>query len=226
MLECAGFKLVSGAEIDFQLGVSRQPAEGVELEVRKRDCESRPKRPGSSPNTSVAPRATVGRLSQKSYIPDDNSGAMAPVEPRGNGIRAVAVIIDIVVWAVIGYVIAVATGSTTGSGFELEGVPALLWYVSFFVYYIVLEAEIGQTLGKKAVGIKVVTETGDPIDYRASLVRNVLRIVDGLFFYLVGAIFVYRSADAQRLGDRIANTVVVSADAADAAEPHVEPGES
>lgn len=151
---------------------------------------------------------------------------MAPIEPRGNGIRAVAVIIDLVVWVIIGYVIAVATGSTTGSGFDLEGAPAFLWFVSFFVYYIVLEAQIGQTLGKKAVGIKVVTETGDPIDYRASLVRNVLRIVDGLFFYLVGAIFVYRSADAQRLGDRIANTVVVSADPADVAEPHVEPGES
>lgn len=104
---------------------------------------------------------------------------MAQLTHRGNGIRAVAVIIDFVVWAVIGYVIAVATGSTTGSGFELEGVPAFLWFLSFFVYYIVLEGQYGQTVGKKAVGIKVVTE----------------------------------SADAQRLGDRIANTVVVSAGA-------------
>lgn len=136
---------------------------------------------------------------------------MAQLQHRGNGIRATAVIIDLVVWAIIGYVIAVATGQTTGSGFELEGGPAALWYLAFFVYYVVLEAEFGHTIGKKAVGIKVVTESGEPIDYRASLVRNVLRIVDGLFFYLVGAIFVYRSADAQRLGDRVANTVVVSA---------------
>lgn len=136
---------------------------------------------------------------------------MAQLQHRGNGIRAAAVIIDLVVWAIVGYVIALATGSTTGGGFELEGGPAFLWYLSFFVYYVVLEAQFGQTLGKKVVGIKVVTESGDPIDYRASLVRNVLRVVDGLFFYLVGAIFVYRSADAQRLGDRVANTVVVSA---------------
>lgn len=148
---------------------------------------------------------------------------MAPLEHRGNGIRAVAVIIDLVVWAIIGYVVAVATGSTTGAGFELEGVPAFLWYVAFFVYYIVLEAQFGQTIGKKAVGIKVVTETGDPIDYRASLIRNVLRLVDGLFFYLVGAIFVYRSSTAQRLGDRIANTVVVAADASDAPKSDAEP---
>lgn len=140
---------------------------------------------------------------------------------RGNGIRAVAVIIDLVVWAIIGYVIAIATGSTTGTGFELEGPPAFIWYVSFFVYYIVLEAQFGQTLGKKAVGIKVVTESGGPIDYQASIVRNVLRIVDGLFFYLIGAIFVWRSADAQRLGDRVANTVVVSANGSEEDEATV-----
>lgn len=133
------------------------------------------------------------------------------MEYRGIGIRAVAVIIDLVIWGIIGYVIALSMGSTTGAGFELEGAPAFLWYLLFFAYYIILEAQYGQTVGKKAVGIKVVTESGSPIDYRESLIRNVLRIVDGLFFYLVGAIFVYQSDTKQRLGDRVGDTVVVSA---------------
>lgn len=136
---------------------------------------------------------------------------MSSLEHRGNGIRAVAVIIDFVVWVAIGYVIAVATGSTTGSGFDLEGLPAVLWFLSFFAYYIVLEGQFGQTVGKWAVGLTVVRESGNPIDYRDALVRNVLRIVDGLFFYLVGAILVYRSETNQRLGDSVGNTVVVSA---------------
>ena len=128
----------------------------------------------------------------------------------GIGIRAVAVIIDFVVWILIGYVIALGTGSTTGAGFDLQGLPALIWFLSFWVYYIVLEVEYGQTVGKKAVGIKVVSDTGGSIDYSESIVRNVFRLVDGFFFYLVGAIFVHRSGEEKRLGDRIADTKVVS----------------
>lgn len=135
---------------------------------------------------------------------------MSSTDYRGVGIRAVAVIIDLVVWGVIGYIIALLTGATTGAGFELEGAPALLWFLSFFVYYIVLEAQFGQTVGKKLVGIRVVTESGTGIGYRDSVVRNVLRIVDGLLFYLVGAILVYQSDSKQRLGDRVGKTFVVS----------------
>jgi uncharacterized RDD family membrane protein YckC len=44
-----------------------------------------------------------------------------------------------------------------------------------------------------------------------SLVRSLLRIIDGLFVYLVGAILVWRSDMKQRFGDRVAKTVVVRA---------------
>lgn len=135
---------------------------------------------------------------------------MTTLEYRGNGIRAVAVIIDLVVWAIMGYAIAYLTGATTDIGFELEGIPAVIWFASYFVYYVVLEGQFSQTIGKRAVGLRVVTEAGDPIDYRASLIRNVLRLVDGLFFYLIGAIFVYRSESKQRLGDGIGHTIVIS----------------
>jgi len=38
----------------------------------------------------------------------------------------------------------------------------------------------------------------------------VLRVVDGIMFYLVGAIIIWTSMDKQRLGDRVAKTIVVS----------------
>ena len=41
------------------------------------------------------------------------------------------------------------------------------------------------------------------------MVRNVLRIVDGVVFYLIGVIFILTSDERQRLGDRVASTVVV-----------------
>jgi uncharacterized RDD family membrane protein YckC len=62
-----------------------------------------------------------------------------------------------------------------------------------------------------ALNIKVVREAdGKPIDYSEAAVRTVLRIIDGLFDYLLGAIFIWTSDQNQRLGDRAAHTVVVS----------------
>ena len=52
-------------------------------------------------------------------------------------------------------------------------------------------------------------EGGGHVGFGAAVVRNLLRLVDGLFFYLVGALFAFSSPRAQRLGDRAAHTVVV-----------------
>ena len=136
---------------------------------------------------------------------------MTDLEYRGIGIRFVATVIDVVVLGIIGYLIAIPTGMTTSGGFDLQGGPALLWFLVGFVYYILLEAQFGQTVGKRLTGIKVVTTDGNPIDYRASVIRNVLRVVDGIVFYLVGAVLIYLSDSQQRLGDRVAETVVVPA---------------
>lgn len=132
-------------------------------------------------------------------------------EYRGVGIRFVAQVVDWVVLFVVGYVIALATGSTTATGFNLQGGPAFLWFGVGVAYFVALEGLYGQTVGKRVTGIVVVTEDGDPIDVTASLVRNVLRIVDGFVFYAIGAILVFTSDRNQRLGDRVADTVVVSA---------------
>ena len=132
------------------------------------------------------------------------------MEHVGVGLRAVATIIDTVLLMVIGYVIAVFTGGTVQGGFHLSGGPAFLWLFVALVYYIVLEARFGTTLGKRLVGLSVVRlEGGGPLDWQTSIVRNVLRLVDGFLFYLVGAIAVWTSDRKQRIGDRVAGTVVV-----------------
>jgi uncharacterized RDD family membrane protein YckC len=133
----------------------------------------------------------------------------------GVGLRAVAVIIDTILLAFVGYLIALATGGTTAAGFELEGGPAFLWLAIGIGYYIVLEAQGGATFGKRILGLRVVRlEGGGPIGWQASVTRNLLRLVDGFFFYLVGAIIVWTSDKKQRLGDKVAETVVIRARAA------------
>jgi uncharacterized RDD family membrane protein YckC len=58
----------------------------------------------------------------------------------------------------------------------------------------------------------VSTLDGSQIGFTASLVRNLLRIVDAIPFfipYLVGAIIIWSTKLNQRLGDQAAKTVVV-----------------
>ncbi len=133
------------------------------------------------------------------------------MEPIGVGRRAVAVIIDSILLFIAGYAVAALTGNTTGGGFSLEGAPFFLWVAIALAYYIVMEKISGATLGKMAMKLKVVKQGGEPLDWQASVVRNVLRLVDGLFFYLVAAVTVWLSKSKQRLGDMAAHTHVVRA---------------
>jgi uncharacterized RDD family membrane protein YckC len=131
------------------------------------------------------------------------------MEAVGVGRRAVAIIIDMIVLGIVGWIIAKFTGGTTSDGFEVTGAPAFLLFLIAMAYYVVMEVQWGGTLGKMALGLKVVKESGEKLDWQASIIRNLLRIVDGFFFYLVGAIIVWTSKKKQRLGDMVAHTLVV-----------------
>jgi uncharacterized RDD family membrane protein YckC len=86
---------------------------------------------------------------------------------------------------------------------------AITLIVGFF-YYTLLEGHYGQTLGKWFCKIKVVKEDGSaPIGYAAAAIRTILRIIDGLISYLIGAVLIWTSEKKQRLGDRLAHTVVI-----------------
>ncbi len=127
----------------------------------------------------------------------------------GVGLRFVAVIIDGIILGILGYLIAAITGNTSAGGFDLQGAPAFIFFLLGFLYYWLLETYLGGTLGKLALGMRVVMEDGSPVTLSAALIRNLLRIIDGLFGYLLGAIFIWTSPAKQRLGDRLAKTFVV-----------------
>lgn len=98
-----------------------------------------------------------------------------------------------------------AAGAMAGGVVLIQG----LSFVLFMGYYVVLEGMMGQTLGKKLLGIVVVKEDGSECDFVASLIRNLLRIVDGFFLYLVGLIVILLTDRNQRIGDLAGSTVVV-----------------
>lgn len=133
--------------------------------------------------------------------------------------RFVALVIDGFVFLGISIVIgllagAATTTSTTSDGthtvyLQIGNGPMFTAVVLFFAYYVLCEGLFGRTLGKRILSLRVVTEDGSPIYLGAAFLRNLLRIIDGLFFYLVAAISVWASPTRQRLGDRAAHTYVV-----------------
>ncbi len=68
----------------------------------------------------------------------------------------------------------------------------------------------GQSLGKKVMGIKVISLSGEPPSFSQYLNRWVFRLVDFTFSsQMVGFILVAATEKKQRLGDLIAGTVLV-----------------
>ncbi|MEO7192022.1 MAG: RDD family protein [Vicinamibacterales bacterium] len=92
--------------------------------------------------------------------------------------------------------------------------PAVLFFTIFCIYWGYFAAfEIawrGQTPGKRVMGLRVVRDSGRPVDAAASLLRNLLRAVDALpVFYGVGVICMLLNRRSKRIGDLVAGTVVV-----------------
>lgn len=139
------------------------------------------------------------------------------VEYASVGRRAAAVVVDSVVLLAIGWGVAFVKGTNDGINYSVEGADAVVTFGAFVLYCIVMEAVIGATLGKLAVRIRVVGADGRRIDLASAIIRNGLRIVDGFLFYLVGAIAAWNSSKLQRLGDRVAGTIVVVRDGSPAA---------
>ena len=83
---------------------------------------------------------------------------------------------------------------------------ALLWVT----YYAVLEGLFGATVGKGLAGLRVTDLEGRRIGPQAAIVRNLARLLDVLpFSYLLGGILTLATRRHQRLGDRLAGTIVV-----------------
>jgi len=140
------------------------------------------------------------------------------MEHAGVPLRFVAVLLDaVIVFFPAGIIVGLLSGggyTETGNGLANAGINVggnTMWLLLALGlgYYVFCEAATGATLGKRMVGIHVIGEDGEHLTFGASLVRNLLRLVDCLFFYLVGGIFALTSPHGQRLGDRAAHTLVV-----------------
>jgi uncharacterized RDD family membrane protein YckC len=138
----------------------------------------------------------------------DNVPVELPVARVGS--RVLAALVDYalltlvtILWAVGSLALAGSLGLRPGWGVALVLAGAfVLDYLYFAAQEIALD---GQTLGKRAFGLRVVARDGAAAGAGAILVRNLVRAVD----VLVGVVLMGLDPLARRLGDRLAGTLVV-----------------
>jgi uncharacterized RDD family membrane protein YckC len=150
---------------------------------------------------------------------DSSIGVQTPegiefaLHPAGLPIRACAWAIDVAAQGVVIFIVilisefmAIINQSISGGWFMLILIFALNWfyYTGFEIFW------RGQSLGKRFMGIRVVRSDGSPVNPGASFLRNLLRFADSfMFLYLIAAVCMLASPAFRRIGDWVADTIVV-----------------
>lgn len=136
----------------------------------------------------------------------------------GLGSRGAAMILDLILTGIVNLILVLLLILLDQSSISfLEDSP---WTAAIFIlivfavnwgYFFAGEYFFaGKTIGKKIVGIRVISDNGHSITLLSSFIRNLLRIVDMLpFAYFIGMLMVFFHPRHKRLGDLAAGTIVV-----------------
>ncbi len=136
----------------------------------------------------------------------------------GIGSRFMAVFLDILIEFLLYLVLFLVSLIWISGGFFSAGRSiwwqAIVTLVIFCInwgYYAIFEALWkGQTPGKRWAGIRVIKDSGRPINAFEAIARNLVRAIDFLpGFYGVGVVTMLLNAKNRRLGDYVAGTLVV-----------------
>jgi len=138
----------------------------------------------------------------------------------GIGSRFLAMALDTLIQVGVGLIAIVVFFLILGIGVSsLQYIPhtvgpAIAIFIVFTIYwgYFAIFESLwkGQTPGKRVAGIRVIKESGRPINAYEAIGRNLMRAVDGLpGMYGVGLVCMMLNRESRRLGDFVAGTVVV-----------------
>src|SRR5664279_761029 len=129
----------------------------------------------------------------------------------GVGSRFVALLVDTLLQNLAFTALVIVLLIAGAGGFTGNAVLAVAFFALSFVYPVAFELGAGgRTPGKRWSSLRVICADGSPVTFRASALRNLVRLVDAISgTYLVGAIALFASPSNQRLGDLAAGTIVV-----------------
>jgi len=154
-------------------------------------------------------------------LPQGNEAVVTDYEKAGFWIRWLAMVIDNFILAVGGGILGGCCGFFVGffgalakSGQNetqtLAGIlGGLLGALLQACYYTILTWRYGQTLGKKALNLRVVTTGYEPLSFGKAFLREVIGKAISTVILLIGFLWVAWDEKKQALHDKLAGTYVV-----------------
>ena len=169
------------------------------------DLDDVPERDSKSQGFNLSPRLN--------FVPPPEIPAPESASTKA---RAIALCIDALIGLTAFILLAILYGgiSSTNGLFRIKisGPPLLMATVLWLAYMTWMEGKDGASIGKRARGLRVAMEDGEPVTLEAALTRNLMRFLDAFPYivpYVVGAYAISNSRKMQRFGDRVAETIVV-----------------
>lgn len=134
----------------------------------------------------------------------------------GIGSRFMAVLLDSLIqfglyFVLFFVVIAALSNPFASTRTWVLAIGFLVFFAIYWGYFTLFEIIWkGQTPGKRVAGIRVIKDSGRPINAFEAMSRNLVRIIDWLpGVYGVGVVTMMLNARSRRLGDFVAGTLVV-----------------
>jgi uncharacterized RDD family membrane protein YckC len=183
--------------------------------------------PGDQSSPGAAPPPAAGQPYPSAPPISEPYGAAAvpsgvPGELAGRWARLFAAILDGILVSIISWIlIAPLVGGSAmyGSGGSIgkRFVANIITAVIAIIYFTLQHGKWGQSIGKRALGIRVVRVDGGPIGYGPAFGRvaftYVLNIITFGIGSLVDVIWILWDSRKQALHDKVVKSVVVKADA-------------
>lgn len=157
------------------------------------------------PTPVPAPAVPAAPVAPQPVVPTVNGSAVAAsvdVEYAGFWRRFLALIIDGLILSIVGGIVGGLLASVVGDIGEYVNTPLNIAYATVMV------GILGATVGKMALGVKVVRTDGSPVSLGRAALRSVMAIISAMII-LIGYLIMLGSDKKQTLHDRVADTIVI-----------------
>lgn len=161
-------------------------------------------------------QSPVSQVTQQSPLPQPQTSVIqtSGVQYVGFGRRLIANIIDSFVVGIINFIVSFSIGFVFGFmnlmvvGTVLSFMVSVIAGYGYYIYFLVSR---GATLGKMALGIKVITVSGEPLTVGRVILREVVGKWISALVLGIGYLSIIFDQKKQGWHDKIAGTLVVHA---------------
>lgn len=92
---------------------------------------------------------------------------------------------------------------------QLPGQIYIYFFLINFLYFFIFELIFHKTIGKKILNLEIIRTDHQKPQLINVFLRNLIRPIDMIGFYMLGMVFVVFTAQNQRLGDILGQTYVI-----------------